>query len=76
MTRRIYVILLVTPFILAGALFKNAPTDIFPWMAGMYVPLISIIRMKHIMTWKEIFKSIISLNPMEKFKIFQKDIKK
>ena len=72
MKRSIYFILLVLPFILAGAVFKeNFPTKIFPLLGGVYAPILTIIRMKYIKkSWKETFKSLFSLSLKERNRVF------
>jgi hypothetical protein len=70
MKRIIYLVLLITPFVVCGALFKNFATDIFPYLV-FYAAALTIIRQRYIkMTWKEILKSPFILNLKEKNRIF------
>jgi len=70
MKRYIFLFLLITPFIVCGALFKNYATEIFPYLP-FYVAILTIIRQRYIkMTWKEILKSPLIFSLKERTKIF------
>ncbi len=70
MNRGIYLFLLLSPFIICGAFFKNYATEIFPYLP-FYVAILTIIRQRYIkMTWKEILQSPLTFSFKEKKKIF------
>jgi hypothetical protein len=70
-----YIFLLLTPFALCGALVKGYPSDpayMSPLLIGVYVPTLTILRMKSMgMSWKQIFKIPLGFfNFKERFRIF------
>ena len=79
MNRFIYIVLLLFPFIVIGAVIgffnvdlKESPKYFF-WVIVLYVPILSILRMiKLKYTWKEILLSFIPFYGLKyRFRIYK-----
>ena len=74
MNRITYIVLLILPCVICGAVFKNFPKDppsVLPILLGVYIPLLTIIRMKSLgMTWREILKAFWYTSFKERMRIF------
>lgn len=73
MNRTVFILTLFAPFVILAAIFpKSFTMSILPYLIILYVPTITIIRMKHIkFTWKEVLYSFIPFYGFKyRFKVF------
>jgi len=73
MNRLAFLIILLLPFFLLGAIFPDIfPEKILPYMIIFYIPTLSVIRMRKIgMTWKDILISFIPFYGLKNsYKVF------
>ena len=79
MKRSLFIILLILPFVIAGlsvniinGMQLKDLTEILKWLILVYIPILTIIRMRYIkLSWKQFFLSFVPIIGIRnRFKIF------